>query len=151
MEIIIYLLQSEVSSVEYLNLLFGRLRPGFQPVKVKDSSRPAFVLKADGGEAIIAVNQPSDCLSLQRENVMCGEVDSIDVWFGFHGPAQPESPEVWQEALQHLLNTYKPRYCYIRTRGAETGLGEDVRVEVQGHGCYRGFWNNIQHVLSLIR
>ena len=134
-----------------------RLDPGFRPVRVTGSGRLAFVIEADGLTAVIAVNQPSDCMALQRQHVVCSEVDSIDVWFGYrftsqtNGPKQPESPEVWQTAVHHLLNTYRPRYCFIYTGGTETGLPDDVRMEVNGKRCYRGFWDHKQHVLSLRR
>ena len=134
-----------------------RLDPGFRHVRVTGSARLAFVIEAEGDGALIEVTQPSDCMALQRHHIVCSEVDSIDVWFGYtftsriNGPEQLESPEVWQTAVHHLLNTYQPRYCYIHTRGTETGLPDEVRVEVDDKRCYRGFWNKKQDVLSLIR
>ena len=134
-----------------------RLDPGFRHVRVTGSGRWAFVVKADGLTAVIAVNQPSDCMALQRQHVVCSEVDSIDVLFGYkftpkiNGPEQPESPEVWQTAVHHLLNTYQPRYCYIHTGGTETGLPDEVRMEVDGKRSYKGFWNDKRLVLSLRR
>ena len=126
-------------------------------MRVAASGRSAFVTRAQGNRARIAVNQPSDCLALQRDHIVCTEVDSIEVWFGYeftsqiNGPEQPESPEVWQTALHHLLNAYKPRYCYIYTGGTETGLGEEVNLDIETQGSYRGFWDDEQHVLSLTR
>ena len=126
-------------------------------MRVAASGRSAFVAWAQGERATIEVNQPSDCLALQRDHKVCTEVDVIDVWFGYgftsevNGTAHPESPEVWQTDLHHLLNTYKPCYCYIHTGGTETGLGEEVNVEVEEHLHYRGFWDDEHHVLSLIR
>ena len=126
-------------------------------MRVAASGRSAFVTRARGDTARIKVNQPSDCLALQRDHVACTEVHSIDVWFGYkftfevNGKAQPDSSEVWQKALHHLLNTYKPRYCFIHTGGIETGLGEEVNVEVEKHQRYRGFWDDRHHVLSLTR
>ena len=126
-------------------------------MRVAASGRSAFVTEAQGNTATIDVNQPSDCLALQRDHIACTEVDDINVWFGYdftsniNGTAHPESSEEWQKALHHLLDTYKPRYCYIYTGGTETGLGEEVNVEVEGHQRYRGFWDEEHHVLSLIR
>ena len=140
-----------------LLLLFIRLGLGFRHVRVTGSGRLAFVIKAEGDNALLAVNQPSDCMALQRQHVLCSEVDSIDVWFGYrftsriNGPVQPESPEVWRTAVQHLLNTYQPRFCYIYTGGTETGLPDEVRVEVDDKRCYRGFWDDKRLVLSLRR
>ena len=126
-------------------------------MRVAASGRSAFVTKVHGDTATIVVNQPSDCLALQRDHIACTEVDDIHVWFGYqftsvvNGPEQPESSEVWQEALHHLLNTYKPDECYIYTGGTETGLGAEVNMEVEEHQRYRGFWDDKKHVLSLIR
>ena len=126
-------------------------------MEIKSSGRSAFVIKAEGSEALIAVNQPSDCLALQRDDIVCRELDAIDVWFGYkftsqiNGPAQPEPPEMWQRALTHILKTYRPYYCIIHTGGTETGLGEEVRLEVDRQDQFRGFWDEKHHVLSLIR
>ena len=126
-------------------------------MRVTASGRSAFVTRVQGDRAKIEVNQPSDCLALQRDHIACTEANDIHVWFGYkftsniNGPSHPESPEVWQRALHHLLNTYKPHVCYIYTGGTETGLGEEVNVEVEGHQRYRGFWDGKHHVLSLRR
>ena len=126
-------------------------------MRVAASGRSAFVSWAQGQTARIEVNQPSDCLALQRDHIACTEVVNIEVWFGYdftsniNGTAQPESYEEWQKALHHLLNTYQPGYCYIHKGVAKTGLGEVGDVEVEEHPCYRGFWDNYQNVLSLIR
>ena len=138
-------------------VLFTRLDPGFRHVRVTGSGRWAFVTKAVGGYARIEVNQPSDCMALLRQHVVCSEVNSIDVWFGYsftsriNGPKHPESPEVWHTAVHHLLNTYQPRYCFIHTGGTETDLPDEVKVEVNGKRCYKGFWDDKQRVLSLRR
>ena len=137
--------------------LLCRLEPGFRHVRGNGASRSVFILKAVDGKIQLAINQPSDCLALQRDHIVCTEVDIIDVWIGFkftssiNGPEEPEPREVWQAALHHLLNTYKPHYCYIDTGGTETGLGEEVNVEVEAQQCYRGFWDEEQQVLSLRR
>ena len=134
-----------------------RLDPGFRDVTVTSSGRLAFVTKAESDDATIEVNQPSDCMALQRQHVVCSEVDSIDVLFEhkftsrINGPKQPESPEVWWTAVHHILNTYQPSYCHIYTRGTETGLPDNVRMEIDGERCYLGFWDDKQQVLSLIR
>ena len=126
-------------------------------MRVAASGRSAFVTRVQGDTAAIAVNQPSDCLALQRDHIACTEANDIHVWFGYNftsninGPSQPESCEEWQKALHHLVNTYKPLFCYIYTGGTETGLGEEVNVEVEGHQRYTGFWDDKHHVLSLTR
>ena len=126
-------------------------------MRLDASGRSAFIVKAQGQTARIEVNQPSDCLALQRDHIACTEVDSIFVWFGYkftsenNGPEEHEPPEVWQTALHHLLNTYKPGYCYIYTGGTKTGLGELVNVDIETQRCYRGFWDDERNVLSLTR
>ena len=138
-----------------LSLLFYRLAPGFRHVRVSGPSMSAFVSVAEGDKATILVNQPGDCLAFQRDDITLNTFESIDVWFGYkftsqiNGPEMFESPEVWQTALHHLLNTYKPRYCYIHTGGTETGLGEEVRVEGEHEECFRGFWDDKRHLLSI--
>ena len=88
---------------------------------------------------------------------MCKEVEALDVWFGYgftsqiNGPQHPEPPEVWQTALHHLLNTYGPTYCFLRTGDADTGLVDKVKVEIEQQGNYIGLWNDKQDVFSLIR
>ena len=126
-------------------------------MRVAASGRSAFVIRAQGDTATIEVNQPSDCLALQRDHIACTEINGINVMSGYkftstvNGPSHPESSEEWQKALHHLLNTYKPRLCSIYTGGTETGLGEEVNVEVEGHQHYRGFWDDNKQVLSLRR
>ena len=130
------------------------MEPGFQQLRLNGSWRSAFVTKAEDGTAHIKVSQPSDCLALQREHVVCTDILVIVVQFGdrftsqINGPQHPEPPEVWQTALYHLLNTYKPRYCYIYTGGAETGLAQ--RFELVGlNVIYTGYRDDEQHKLFL--
>ena len=126
-------------------------------MRVQSTGRRAFILKADNGFATIAVSQPSDCMAVQEDDVVCSEINEIGVWFGsnftsqINGPPQPEPPEVWQAALDHLLNTYQPQYCILYTEGIDTGLGEEVMVIIQTQDCYRGFWDNTKDALTLIR
>ena len=126
-------------------------------MRCNSSCRSAYVTNAEDDDATIRVSQPSDCLVLKRDDIVCTEVDVINVWFGseftsqMYGPAQLESPEMWQTALHHLLSTYKPRYCYIHTRGTETGLGQEVNVKVEEERTYAGFWDVKQNVLCLSR
>ena len=126
-------------------------------MKVPASERSAFINEIEDGKVTIEVHQPSDCLALLRNYVRCDEVHIIHVWIGYkltsqiNGPTESESPEVWQTAVHHLLNTYKPHYCHIYCNGAETGLEEDIEVQDEAQGCYRGFWDDKQHTLSIIR
>ena len=126
-------------------------------MRVSGSGRSAFVSEEVHGEATVLVSQPSDCLALQVDHIVCTEVDTIDVWFGYNftsqinGPEHPEPPGVWQTALHHLLSTYKPRYCYIHTGGTETGLDEEVNVVISQQESFSGFWDDEHDVLSIRR
>ena len=126
-------------------------------MRCNSSCRSAYVTNAVDDDATIRVSQPSDCLVLKRDDIVCTEVDVINVWLGskftsqMYGPAQLESPEMWQTALHHILSTYKPRHCYFHTGGSETGLGAEVRVEGEEQGNYAGFWDVKKRVLCVIR
>ena len=121
------------------------------------SGRSAFVTKAEGRQVCIEVSQPSDCLGLQREHVVCTDILAIDVWIGYsftstvNGPSQHEPPEMWQKALQHILNIYNPEQCYIHTAYTVTGTGDEVRVQTESKRVYNGFWDEKQCRLSLMR
>ena len=125
-------------------------------MRVNDSDRIAFVTESEN-IVVIHVSQPSDCLILQRDHVVCADIVTIKVHFGdkftsgINGSLEPESSEVWQTALQHLLNTYKPFLCYIFTNSTETGLDDEVRVQTGSNRLYNGFWNENRSVLSFLR
>ena len=133
------------------------MEPSDRYLTLHTSGRLAYVSKADGGEPEVEVSQPSDCLALQRDDIVCDEIVSMEVLVGYrfttmiNGPAEPEPPCVWQRALQHLLTIYQPQYCYIHTEGTETGLGEEVRVEVAGKGVYIGYWDGEQDRLCITK
>ena len=126
-------------------------------MEVHESGRSAFVLQVESGEAEVAINQPSDCLVLQTAHIVSEKVVTLHAWFGYsftskiYGPPQPEPPEVWHKAVCHLLDTYRPHYCYIYAVGIETGLDEEVNVEVDAQICYRGLWDAEENVLSMRR
>ena len=138
-----------------INLL-PRLEAGFKQVTVCGSGRSAFVTKAEGRQVRIEVSQPSDCLGLKREHVVCTNNQVINVWIGYNftsvvnGPSQPEPSEVWQKGLQHILNIYYPEQCYIHSN-LKTGLGDEVRLQAGTNRVYIGFSDEKQHMLSLIR
>ena len=139
-----------------INLL-PRLEAGFKQVTVGGSGRSAFVTRAEDCLVHIEVSQPSDCPALKREDVVCTDILDIHVEIGYsftsvvNGPSQTEPPEVWQKALQHILNTYNPKKCFIYTNDTKTGLGDEVRVQTKSNRVYNGFWNENQWVLFLIR
>ena len=138
-----------------INLL-PRLEAGFKQVTVGGSGRSAFVTRAEDCLVHIEVSQPSDCLALQREDVVCTDILAIHVVIGYsftsvvNGPSQTEPPEVWQKGLQHILNIYDPEQCYIHSN-LKTGLGDEVRLQAGTNKVYIGFWDEKQHILSLIR
>ena len=133
------------------------MEAGFQRVRLHSSNRSAFVINAQGGHAEFTVSQPSDCLALERGVIGPSEVKDIHVSVGYtltsniNGPPQPEPPDVWQGALQHLLNTYKPQRCSIYTNGAETGLGQQSKMEIKSNLIYSCVWRVKQQELRLTR
>ena len=111
------------------------------------SSRSVFITKADGTTVEVEVSQPSDCLFLRRDHVWCAEVDYLIVYFGdtfvktINGPSEHQPPETWQQALHHLLDTYRPAQCYVNTEGFNTGIEDGHQVELADGKCYRAYLN----------
>ena len=143
------------NSKYHLSLLF-RIEEDYQQVRLNGSGRSVFVLEAEAKDHLphIKVRKPSDCLALQRENIVCTDIVTIDVWMGApfaSYTSHPDPPEVWQKAVHHILNTYDPEQCYIVTHCKKTGLGDEVRVQTDSNRIYNGFWNENRWVLSLIR
>ena len=126
-------------------------------MKDHHSSRSVFITKADGTRVQVGVSQPSDCLLLQRDHVCCTKVDNLHVYFGdtftetINGPSEHQPPETWQQALHHLLDTYKPAECYVYTEGFSTGIEDGHQVELADGECYRAYWNMTRDLLSIAR
>ena len=135
----------------------GRLKPGFQQVKDPDSSRSVFITRAEGTRADVDVSQASDCLLLQRDHVQCSHVDVLTVGFDYgltnniNGLPEPQSPDTWKKALHHLLDTYRPTYCFILTNGSQTGFQDGHQVDLADGTSYRGFWNKSHSKLTIKR
>ena len=125
-------------------------------MKDPHSSRSVLITIADGKKVEVDVSQPSDCLLLQREHVQRTEIDLL-VYFGhesietINGPSEHQPPETWQQALHHLLDTYRPGQCYVHTEGFSTGIEDGHQVELADGKCYRAYWNMTCDILSIAR
>ena len=126
-------------------------------MKDPNSSRSVFITKAQDCQARIEVSQPSDCLLLQRDHVQCSHVVVLNVLSGYsftnniNGPPEPQSPDTWEEALHHLLDTYRPTWLFLHTSGSHTDIENGYKVDLSDETSYIGFWNESQRVLSIIR
>ena len=149
-----------ITQKHYFYLTFSvsfRLEPGFQQVKDPDSSRSVFITRPEGNEADIEVSQPSDCLLLQREHVLCSHLEQLTVWFDYafthnvNGPPELQPPDTWKEALHHLLETYRPPKLYLHTCESHTGIENGQKVDSADGTSYISFWNESQSLLSIRR
>ena len=140
-----------------LNLPFSpnRHSPGFNQVKIPGSSRSAFVMEAVDNRALIHISQPSDCLSLQREDVHCSQVTLLTLVFqnaftnGINGPVEQQPHDTWKEALHHLLNTYRPMWCYMKTGNSDTGIEDGHEVQLAEGTSYGAYWDQSHSVLKI--
>ena len=119
------------------------------------SSRSVFIMKAKGSRADIEVSRPSDCLLLQRDHVKCHKVNDLTVRFSSKhivnvGVADEEqSPDTWKKALYHLLNTYRPVFCFLNTKHHQTGIANGYKVKMTDGTSYGAYWNESQSLLSI--
>ena len=133
------------------------MSPNFQQVKDPVSPKSVFITKAEDAEAVIDVNNPSDCLLLRREHVQCSEVNVLTVWFGYkfisrvNGPSQSQPSDKWKEALCHLLDTYRPYECYFRNGKLQTGIKEGHMLKLANGMSYKAHWNLSKTVLTIRR
>ena len=120
------------------------------------SSRSVFIEKADSSDAIIWVSQPSDCFLLRTDHVRCG-LGKLSVMFDYlfsksvNGPSEQQSPDVWQEALNHLLNTFRPEWCFLHNGHHYTGIPDGHRVKLHDGTSYGAYWNKDQSLLSIMK
>ena len=120
------------------------------------SSRSVLIRKADSSDAIIGVSQPSDCLLLHTDHVRCG-VGNLYVTFdnlftnSVNGPSEQQPPDMWQEALNHLLNTFRPTWCYFYNGRQSTGIPDGHSVQLEDGTSYGAYWNEDQSHLSITK
>ena len=133
----------------------NRSDPGFQHVNEPVSSKPVLVTKANDKEADIKISQPSDCLLLQRDDVKCHKMNELTIRFRSKhtdevGVADKEqSTGIWKQALHHLLNTYRPTWCYVHTEHHQTGITNGHEVKMMDGTSYGAYWNESQSLLSI--
>ena len=124
-------------------------------MKIPGSSRSTFVIKAVDNRARIHISQPSDCVFLQRDDVQCSQVTGLTVAFddGFtndiNGAVEQQPHDTWKEALSHLLNTYRPRWCNMETGISDTGIEDGHMVQLADGTTYGAYWNQLHSVLKI--
>ena len=138
-----------------ISSFFIRQETGFQVLKDPASSRSVFIRKADSSDAIIHVSQPSDCLLLQTDHIKyC--VRTLSVWFDYrfidsvNGPSERQSPDMWEEALNHLLRTFRPSWCFLHNGCQYTGIPEGHRLRFEDGTAYEAYWNKAHTCLNTI-
>ena len=120
---------------------------------VHGTSRSAFVVLAEGNEAHIQVSQPSDCLALERQHVCCHTLYHLDVWLGaryvttINGSAKQQPIDTWKVVFHHLLNTYRPTWCYIHALDLLDKIDDGFKVKLHDDTLYVALWNESRSVL----
>ena len=134
-----------------------RHEQGFKRVKIPGSSRSTFVIRAVDNRAWINISQPSDSVFLKREDVECNQVIYLNVHFDdrfandINGAVEHQPHDTWEEALRHLLNTYRPTWCNMETGNSDTGIEDGHKVQLADGTFYGAHWNETHSVLFIIK
>ena len=94
---------------------------------------------------LIEASSPSDCMVLEKHHIKCDQISTLQVLFdtefttSINGPAKDEAPKIWHDAMQHLLDTYRPALCVISTIRAKTAFREDYTVQLGEDVIYKAF------------
>ena len=126
---------------------------------MKNPSCDRFILvnEAIDTDPEISASQPSDCKLLHRDHIQCTPVDDLIVSFnynfmyGINGPANVETLEDWQGAIQHLLCTYQPKRVFMFFGDLKPGMQKEFTVDVRDGGTYIGLLSRNQDILYLFR
>ena len=132
-----------------------RQEQGFKRVKIPVFSRSAFVIKIVNNDVWIHISQPIDSVFLEREDVECSQVTILTVDFddnfanAINGPVEQQPHDTWKEALHHLLNTYRPKWCDMKTGISDTGIEDGHKVQLADGTSYGAYWNQLHSVLCI--
>ena len=132
-----------------------RHEQGFKRGKIPGSSRSTFVIRAVDNRAWIHISQPGDSVFLKREDVECNQVTDLNVHFDdrftndINEPVEQQPHDTWKEALNHLLNTYRPMWCDMETGISDTGIEDGHKVQLADGTCYDAYWNQLHSVLKI--
>ena len=113
--------------------------------------------KADGNSAKLEMSIPSDSKGLKRDHIQCKQLDALHVLVGsgftqsVSGKATQEPPNVWHEAVEHILTTFKPSCCYIQVVNTESVEKAASKLELSDGTAYHSFRNPQNNILSIIR
>ena len=122
-------------------------------MKIPGSSRSAFVIEAVDNRARIHISQPSDSVFLKREDVECSQVKKLTVDFhdaftnDINEPVEQQPHDTWKEALHHLLNTYRPMWCHMKTGNSDTGIADGHKVQLADGTAYGAYWEQSHGIL----
>ena len=122
-------------------------------MKVRESTRSIFVLRAEGEEAVIGASQPSDCLSLTRASISTDHIRRLRLQFDdlftkvVNGGVRDEPCEVWKRAVHHLLSTYQPRTLEVQPGRLEIGITAEDTFHLPSSQTYDARWNDKHDIL----
>ena len=134
-----------------------RHEQGFKRGKIPGSSRSTFVIRAVDNRAWIHISQPGDSVFLKTEDVECNQVTDLNVHFDdrftndINEPVEQQPHDTWKEALNHLLNTYRPKRCDMHTGNTDTGIENCHEVQLADGTTYGAHWNETHSVLFIIK
>ena len=122
-------------------------------LEVPESAKLLFVTASEDGHTLIEANQPSDCIELRRLHVKSTKVDRLHLLIEsrfttfINGPANSESPQAWQKALQHVLDTFCPVLMVVPNVPVDVDIETGSQMKV-GEGLeYKAFWNEQKDTL----
>ena len=119
-----------------------------------ESSRSIAVCEDKAGRVKVAVNQPGDCMQLQRDHIKNAEVQSLSVTFCNLLPKDVDddkSPQRYRYIVRHLLETYRPSELIIQVANVHAESHVCMNVDVGGDLSYIGMWSKNKDRLTFTR
>ena len=124
-------------------------------MKVPDSTRSVFVLRAEGEEAVVAASHASDCLALTSASISTDHIRRLRLQFddrfttAVNDRVEDESCEVWKRAVHHLLSTYQPRTLEVWPGRLEIGITAGDTFHLPNSQTYDARWNDKHDTLVI--
>ena len=127
-------------------------------VQVPDTSRCVSAYQQDDEVMVIAADQLSDVMVLQKENVSPPGRCHLKVFINrvpnrdTDGMSVNGRTQGWHQALMHLLETSQPSVVYINVVKAESSIEDDKFFMTLGDGSlYWSEWIKDGTILAVIR